>query len=131
MVATLLLFLLKWDQYFVFGFLCLIKPDSDRNSTLEPFISQIMGHYTVYVSHQFKVNIHGFLEPEYPNFDPNHAFLSVIEAEIITFLPKKVAILFFGLLRLSYKYFIVARLPELKVRPQRALIPKIVLLSAM
>ena len=28
---------------------------------------------------------------ESPNFDPNHAFLSSIEAEI-TFLPKKVAI---------------------------------------
>ena len=33
-----------------------------------------------------------FLEPESPNFVPNHAFLSSIEAEIITFLPKKVAI---------------------------------------
>ena len=44
-------FLLKWDHYFIFGFLCLIKPDSDRISTLEPFISQKMGYYTVYVSH--------------------------------------------------------------------------------
>ena len=32
------------------------------------------------------------LEPESPIFDPNHAFLSSIEAEIITFLPKKAAI---------------------------------------
>ena len=31
--------------------LCLIKPDSDRIRTLEPFISQKMGYYTVYVSH--------------------------------------------------------------------------------
>ena len=45
------LFVLKWDQYFIFGFLCLIKPDSDRISTLEPFISQKMRYYTVYVSH--------------------------------------------------------------------------------
>ena len=35
------------------------------------------------------------MDPESPNFDPNHAFLSSIEAEIITFLPKKAAILFF------------------------------------
>ena len=45
------LFSLKWDYYFIFGFLCLIKSDSDRISTLEPFISQKMGYYTVYVTH--------------------------------------------------------------------------------
>ena len=45
--------------------------------------------------HQFETHINGFLGPESPNFDPNHAFLSSIEAEIITFLPKKVAILAF------------------------------------
>ena len=50
-------FPLKWDHYFIFGFVCLIKPDSDRISTLEPFISQKMGYYTVYVSHL------GFLSP--------------------------------------------------------------------
>ena len=38
--------------------------------------------------------MNGFLEPESPNFDPNHAFLSSIEAEIINFLPNKAAILF-------------------------------------
>ena len=32
------------------------------------------------------------VEYESPNFDPNHAFLSSLEAEIITFLPKKAAI---------------------------------------
>ena len=42
--------------------------------------------------HQFETYINGFLESESPNFDCNHAFLSSIEAEIITFLPKKVAI---------------------------------------
>ena len=36
--------------------------------------------------------MNGFLEPESPNFDPNHAFISGLEAEIITFLPKKAAI---------------------------------------
>ena len=50
-------FLLKWDHYFIFGFLCLIKPDFDRISTLELFISQKMGYFTVYVSHL------GFLSP--------------------------------------------------------------------
>ena len=44
-------FSLKCDNLFMFGFLCLIKPDSDRISTLEPFISHKMGYYTVYVSH--------------------------------------------------------------------------------
>ena len=69
--------------------------------------------------------------PESPNFDPNHAFLSSIEAEIITFSAKKVAILVFRLLQLSYKCFNVAPLSELIVRPQRPLIPKMVLLSAL
>ena len=77
--------------------------------------------------HQFETHINGFIRPESPNFDPNHAFLSCIEAEIITFLPKKAAILVF----LSYKYFNVAPLPELIVRPQRPLIPKMMLLSAL
>ena len=55
--AILIFFSLKWDHYFIFGFLCLIKPDSDRISTLESFISQKIGYYTVYVSHL------GFLSP--------------------------------------------------------------------
>ena len=81
--------------------------------------------------HQFETHINGFPESESPNFDPNHAFLSSLEAEIITFLPKKAAILDFWLLRPSYRYFNVAPLPELIVRPQRPLIPKMVLLSAL
>ena len=81
--------------------------------------------------HQFETHINGLLEPLSPNFNPNHAFLSSIEAEIITFLPKKAAILAFWLLWPSYKYFNVAPLPELIVRPQRPLIPKMVLLSAL
>ena len=81
--------------------------------------------------HQFEAYINGFLKSESPNFDPNHAFLSSLEAEIITFLPKKAAILVFGLLRPSYRYFNMAPLPELIVRPQRPLIPKMVLLSAL
>ena len=81
--------------------------------------------------HQFETHINGFLEPESPNCDPNHTFLSSLEAEIIIFLPKKVAILFFCLLRPSYKYFNVAPLPELIVKPWRPLIPKMVLLSTL
>ena len=57
MVAVLIFFPLKWDHYFIFGFLCLIKLDSDRISTIESFISQKIVHYTVYVSHL------GFLSP--------------------------------------------------------------------
>ena len=48
---ALFFFLLKSDRNFLFKLLCLIKLDSDRISTLEPFISQKMGYYTVYVSH--------------------------------------------------------------------------------
>ena len=58
-------------------------------------------------------------------------FYDVYNFEIITFLPKKAAILYFCLLWPSYKYFNVAPLPELIVRPQRPLIPKMVLLSAL
>ena len=57
MTAILIFFFTQWNHYFIFGFLCLIKPDSDRISTLEPIISQTMGYYTVYVSHL------GFLSP--------------------------------------------------------------------
>ena len=46
---------------------------------------------SIYVG--FKL-INGFLKPESPHFDPDHAFLSSKEAEIITFLPKKAAIFF-------------------------------------
>ena len=37
-----------------------------------------------------------FLEPESPNFDPSHAFLSSIEAEIITFFLKRQPFSFLG-----------------------------------
>ena len=85
-----------------------------------------------YALRQFESYIYGFLEPESPNSNPNHAFLSSIEAKIITFLPKKATIFnFFLHLQPSYKYFNMAPLPELIVRPQRPLIPQIVLLSAL
>ena len=29
----------------------------------------------IYALHQFETYINGFLEPESPDFDPNHAFL--------------------------------------------------------
>ena len=32
--------LLKWDKKLIFGFLCLIEPDSYRITTFEPFISR-------------------------------------------------------------------------------------------
>ena len=80
---------------------------------------------------QFETHINGFLEPESPNFNPNHAILSSIEAEIITFLPNKTAILVLWLLWPSYNYIYLAPLPELIFRPQRPLIPKMVLLSAL
>ena len=44
-------FLLKWDQNFIVGFLCLIQPNFDRIIPFEHFTSQKMGCYTVHVSH--------------------------------------------------------------------------------
>ena len=59
------------------------------NSVRIRFIQAEESKYEILIIH-----INGSLEPESPNFEPNHAFLSSIEAEIITFLPKKVAIFF-------------------------------------
>ena len=81
--------------------------------------------------YQFETHKIGFLDLEFPNFDPNHAFLSSREAEIITFLMEKAAVFICKLLRPSYIYFNLTPLPELKVRPQRHLIPKMVLLSIL
>ena len=41
------------------------------------------------------LELHEFSDLKYPNFDPSHAFLSSIEAEI-TFMPKTAAIFFLG-----------------------------------
>ena len=38
--------------------------------------------------YQFETYINGFLDLEYPNFDPKHGFLSSVEAEIISFSKK-------------------------------------------
>ena len=35
--------------------------------------------------YQFETYINGFLDLEYPNFDPKHGFLSSVDAEIISF----------------------------------------------
>ena len=35
--------------------------------------------------YRFETYINGFLDLEYPNFDPKHGFLSSVEAEIISF----------------------------------------------
>ena len=43
MAAVLIVFLLQWDQNFIFGFLGLIKRDSDRIITFEHLISQKWG----------------------------------------------------------------------------------------
>ena len=45
-------------------------------------MSAILDFYDVY---KFETNMNGFLELEYPNFDPKHGFLSSVEAEIISF----------------------------------------------
>ena len=77
--------------------------------------------------HQCKTYINGLFDAESPNFEPNHEFLSSIEAEPITFLEKKAAILVICLLLPYYKYFNVAPYQELKVGSRWPLIPKMVL----
>ena len=37
------------------------------------------------IMYRFETYINGFLDLEYPNFDPKHGFLSSVEAEIISF----------------------------------------------
>ena len=64
-------------------------------------MSAIMNFYDVY---KFETYMNGFLDLEYPNFDPKHCFLSSIEAEIISFLPSKSAIFNFSILRPSFGY---------------------------
>ena len=44
---------------------------------------------------QFQNCMNGFPVLKSPNFDPKHDFLSSIEAEIFSFLPKKAAIFIF------------------------------------
>ena len=39
----------------------------------------------VFDTKSIKTYINGFLDLEYPNFDPKHGFLSCVEAEIISF----------------------------------------------
>ena len=57
-------------------------------------ISDIVGGALHSKYHSWKVFRVGY--SFYSNYDPNHAFLSCIEAEKITFLPKMVAILLFA-----------------------------------
>ena len=45
-------------------------------------MSAILDFSDVY---NFETYINGFLDLEYPNFDPKHGFLSSVEAEIISF----------------------------------------------
>ena len=91
----------------------------------------VSGRQFVIIVGSVKVKILSYRYRAVTNFDPNHAFLSSIEAEMITFLPKKAAIFWGGLLWPPYKYFNMAPLPELIVRPQRPLILKMVLLSTL
>ena len=49
-------------------------------------MSAILDLYDVY---NFETYINGFLDLEYPNFDPKHGFLSSVEAEIISFCQRR------------------------------------------
>ena len=50
---------------------------------------------------KFETCLNGFLDLGYPNFDPKHGFLGSIKAEIISFLPNKLAIFIFSILRIE------------------------------
>ena len=56
--------------------------------------------------YQYETNMNGFLDLEYHNVDTICGFLGSVEAEIITFLPNKTAILI--ILHPSYKFSEVA-----------------------
>ena len=49
-------------------------------------MSAILDFYDVY---NFETYINGFLDLEYPIFDPKHDFLSSVEAEIISFCQRR------------------------------------------
>ena len=49
-------------------------------------MSTILDFYDVY---NFETYINGFLDLEYPLFDPKHGFLSSVEAEIISFCQRR------------------------------------------
>ena len=49
-------------------------------------MSTILEFYDMY---QFETYINGFLDPNYPNFDPKYGFLSSVEAEIICFFQRR------------------------------------------
>ena len=95
--AILNFFLLQWDQNFIFGLLYLYRPDFDRITLLETFIIKNWRYFCTYMSaildlynvYKFETYINGFLDPEYPNFDPKHGFLSSEEAEITSFCQRR------------------------------------------
>ena len=49
-------------------------------------MSAILDFYDMY---QFETYINGFLDPNYPNFDPKHGFLSSVETEVISFFQRR------------------------------------------
>ena len=80
--------------------------------------------------YQFETYINGFLEPKSPNFDPNNTFLRSIEAEMITFLPKKAVIVFYVYIR-PVNISMWLPFQKLIARPKRPLKQKMVLLSTL
>ena len=64
-------------------------------------MSAILDLYDVY---KFETYINGFLDPEYPNFDPKHGFLSSVETEIMSFCQRRQPFAFFGILRPSFDF---------------------------
>ena len=95
--AILNFFLLQGDKKLICGFLCLYRPDFDRITILETFIIKKWRYFWTYISaildfydmYQFETYINGFLDLEYPNFDPKHGILSSVEAEIISFFQRR------------------------------------------
>ena len=64
-------------------------------------MSAILDFFDAYKFETYMI-MNGFLDLEYPNFDPKHGFLSSVEAEIICLLPNKTANFSFGTLRPSF-----------------------------
>ena len=67
---------------------------------IQPLKAQIIVYLMMYGMVPDYIN--GFLDIEYPYFDPKHGFLSSVEANKL--LPKKAAICIYGILRPSFDF---------------------------
>ena len=61
----------------------------DQNHRNPKWLTCMSKKNTFLDMYQFETYINGFLDLDYPNFDPKHGFLSSVEAEIISFCQRR------------------------------------------